>query len=304
MKMTGEERIEVPRGRVWEALNDAEVLRRCIPGCLSLEREAADKLRAVVEVKVGPIGVRFNSTVTLSDIDPTRSYRLTIEGQGGTIGSAKSDIRVRLAEDSNGTLLSYDVEASIGGRLAQLGRALIDATAKQFATRFFKSFGEIVRETSERVLDVDGAQSPQGAARTGAAFTGSARTAAKPTAAARTASASAASGSTAYGSTASASTAVFESSLSRNSVAWLLAVVVAALIGFLVGRGEHGAGTGAGGSDWMGLGMGLLLLVVAAASFEYGRRTAAAQVVLDAAVLRRLIDAVKCDAAKSDAGKP
>src|SRR5579862_6676080 len=101
MKMTGEERIEVPRVRAWEALNDPEVLRRCIPGCLSLETEAADRLRAVVEVKAGPIGARFNSTVMLADIDPQRSYKLTIEGQGGTVGSAKSEIRVRLSDGTN-----------------------------------------------------------------------------------------------------------------------------------------------------------------------------------------------------------
>ena len=116
MRMTGEERIAVPRARAWEALNDPEVLRQCIPGCLSLEKEAADTLRALVEVKVGPIGARFNSVVTLSDIDAPHSYVLTAVGQGGTVGSAKSTIRVRLAEDPNGTLLAYEVDATVGGR--------------------------------------------------------------------------------------------------------------------------------------------------------------------------------------------
>lgn len=255
MKMTGEERIEVPRLRVWEALNDPEVLRRCIPGCLSLEKETADRLRAVMEVKVGPIGARFNSTVTLADIDPQRSYKLTVEGQGGTVGSAKSDIRVRLSDEAHGTLLSYEVEATIGGRLAQLGGGLIDATAKQFATRFFKRFGELACEPAEAVSAARRPEVPQASANSAPSSTGASR-----------------------GPAAS----------SRMPVAWLLAIVVAALVGFLVGRSQ-----GNGGSDWMGLAIGLLLLGVAAAAYEAGRRAATPQIVLDAKLLQRLLEADK-----------
>lgn len=253
--MTGEERIEVPRVRAWEALNDPEVLRRCIPGCLSLEREAPDRLRAVVEVKVGPIGARFNSSVVLSDIDPQRSYKLTIEGQGGTVGSAKSDIRVRLSDAAGGSMLAYEVEATIGGRLAQLGGGLIDATAKQFATRFFKRFGEVVGESTQAAPAAQVSESAR------ASILG-----------------------------APSSTATFPGPANSvgTSVAWLLAVVVAALVGFLVGRGQ-----GSGASDWMGLAIGLLLLVVAAASFQAGRRAATAQIVVDEAVLRRLLSSSK-----------
>lgn len=199
MKMTGEERIEVPRVRAWEALNDPDVLRRCIPGCLSLEREAADRLRAVVEVKVGPVGARFNSSIALSDIDPQRSYKLTVEGQGGTVGSAKSEIRVRLSDVDAGSLLAYEVEASIGGRLAQLGGGLIDATAKQFATRFFKRFGEIVHESTQ-------AAGPDARVPEAARGPSSNRAPRSP-------------------------------APSHNiPVAWLLAVILAGLVGFLVGR--------------------------------------------------------------------
>lgn len=250
MKMTGEERIEVPRVRVWEALNDPEVLRRCIPGCLSLEKEAADRLRAIVEVKVGPIGARFNSTVMLADIDPQRSYKLTIEGQGGTVGSAKSDIRVRLSDQGNGTLLSYEVEATIGGRLAQLGGGLIDATAKQFATRFFKRFGELAGDTGEAIPVTKIPEGPQASADSAP----SRRPAVSP----------------------------------RMPVAWLLAVVVAALVGFLIGRSQ-----GSGGSDWMGLAIGLLLLLVAAAAYVAGRGAATPQIVLDAKLLQRLLEGGK-----------
>ena len=134
MKMTGEERIAAPRSRVWDALNDPDVLKQCIPGCQSIEREAADRMRAVVEIKIGPIGARFNSVVAISDSNPPQSYTLTAEGQGGTVGSAKSIIKVRMAENGGATVLSYEVDAQVGGRLAQLGGSLIDATAKQLAT--------------------------------------------------------------------------------------------------------------------------------------------------------------------------
>jgi carbon monoxide dehydrogenase subunit G len=144
MEMKGEQRIAAPRARVWEALNDPEVLRQCIPGCQSLEKEGGDRLKAVVEIKIGPIGARFAGAVTISDAVPPESYRISGEGQGGTVGTAKGGARVHLAEDGGSTLLSYEVEAQVGGRLAQLGGPIIDATAKQLAGRFFSKFGEIV----------------------------------------------------------------------------------------------------------------------------------------------------------------
>jgi carbon monoxide dehydrogenase subunit G len=144
MKMTGEQRIAASRQRVWEGLNDPAVLRQCIPGCQSLEREPDGRLRATVEVKIGPIGARFTGAVTLSDIDAANGYRITGEGQGGTVGHARGGARVKLADDGAGTLLSYDVDAEVGGRLAQLGGPLIDATAKQLAAKFFKTFDTVV----------------------------------------------------------------------------------------------------------------------------------------------------------------
>lgn len=242
MRMTGEQRIAAPRSRVWEALNDPDVLRQCIPGCQSLERETADMLRATVEVKIGPIGARFNSTIAVSDSNPPQGYTITGEGQGGTVGSAKSSIKVRLAESDAGTLLSYEVDAQVGGRLAQLGGPLIDATAKQFAGKFFKRFGEIVGGAAQ-------------VAPAGAGLAPAPLLAAAPP------------------------------SSGGFPVAWILALAVAALAGFLVGRGQGDAG----GSDWMGLAIGLMVVIVAAAGFEFGRRTAAPQVVIDAASLQRLL---------------
>jgi carbon monoxide dehydrogenase subunit G len=255
--MTGEERIAAPRARVWEALNDPEALRQCIPGCQSLDRETADRLRAVVEVKIGPIGARFNCLITLSDIQPAHSYVLIAEGQGGTVGSAKSNIRVRLADDPNGTLLSYEVDAQVGGRLAQLGGPLIDATAKQLAGKFFKRFSEVIIGGPPQIAA--GASAPE-APQTLPSGT--------PVPAAPWLAAS---------STRRDSSGAFP-------IAWILALVVAALVGFLVGRGQS-----TGGSDWMGLAIGLLVVIVAAAGFEFGRRTAAPQIILDEALLGRLV---------------
>ena len=137
MDMSGSQRIEAPRDRVWAALNDPEVLRQCIPGCQSLERDGEDRLRAEIAVKIGPIGARFAGTVTLSDIDAPNGYRISGEGQGGTVGHARGGAKVTLADDGRATRLSYAVEAEVGGRLAQLGGPIIDATAKQLAGQFF-----------------------------------------------------------------------------------------------------------------------------------------------------------------------
>lgn len=145
MQMTGEERIAAPRAQVWAALNDPAVLRQCIPGCETLEADGPDRLKATVAVKIGPIGARFAGAVTLSEIDAPNGYRINGEGQGGTVGTARGGARVRLADaPGGGTLLSYEVEAEVAGRLAQLGGPLIDATARQLAAAFFRKFGAVV----------------------------------------------------------------------------------------------------------------------------------------------------------------
>lgn len=144
MRMTGEERIAAPRDAVWQALNDPAVLRQCIPGCQSLERDGEDRLRAEIAVKIGPIGARFAGTVTLSEIDAPNGYRISGEGQCGTVGHARGGAKVTLAADGLATRLSYAVEAEVGGRLAQLGGPIIDATAKQLAGQFFRNFNAVV----------------------------------------------------------------------------------------------------------------------------------------------------------------
>ena len=140
MDMSGERRIPAPRQKVWEALNDTEILKACIPGCESLEKVGENDLKARAGLKIGPITAKFTGMVTLSDIDPPNGYTITGEGQGGVAGFAKGGARVKLTDDGDATLLTYDVKAQVGGKIAQLGARLIDATAKQLSDQFFDRF--------------------------------------------------------------------------------------------------------------------------------------------------------------------
>jgi hypothetical protein len=144
MDMTGERRIAAPRQAVWDALNDTTTLKASIPGCESLEKTDDTHMKAVAAVKLGPISARFNGAVTLSDIDAPNSYTITGEGQGGVAGFAKGGAKVFLSDDADATLLKYEVNAQVGGKLAQLGARLIDATAKQMAEQFFTKFSDEV----------------------------------------------------------------------------------------------------------------------------------------------------------------
>jgi carbon monoxide dehydrogenase subunit G len=148
MDMTGERRIPAPRQTVWEALNNPEVLKVSIPGCESLEKLEGDQMKATASIKVGPISARFNGKVQLTDIDPPNGYRISGEGQGGVAGFAKGGANVTLTDDGADTLLSYQVNAQVGGKLAQLGGRLIDATAKQMADAFFDRFSAQVQAMS------------------------------------------------------------------------------------------------------------------------------------------------------------
>ena len=140
MTMTGEIELAAPRQRFWEKLNDPAVLKACIPGCEELERSDDQGFRAVARMKVGPVSARFRGKVTLSDLDPPNGYKISGEGEGGVAGFAKGGARVDLVEREGGTLLSYHVDAQIGGKLAQLGQRLINGTAKKMADEFFANF--------------------------------------------------------------------------------------------------------------------------------------------------------------------
>ena len=151
MDMTGEERIAASREAVWAALNDVEVLKQSIPGCESLEKQSDTEMTAKVKLQIGPVSARFSGKVTLSEIDPPNGYRIAGEGSGGAAGFAKGSAVVRLAEDGDGTILRYEAKADVGGKLAQLGGRLIDASAKRLAGEFFGKFGDVVGPVPEQV---------------------------------------------------------------------------------------------------------------------------------------------------------
>jgi hypothetical protein len=144
MDMTGEYRIAAPRDKVWQSLNDPAILQQCIPGCEALEKISDTELDGKVKAKVGPVSARFGGKVTLSDLDPPNSYKISGEGTGGAAGFAKGGAAVDLRDDNGATVLSYKVEANVGGKLAQIGSRLIDATARQMAENFFSKFAQVV----------------------------------------------------------------------------------------------------------------------------------------------------------------
>jgi len=241
MQLVGEQLIEAPSQRVWEALNDPEILAASLPGHQHLEKQADDRFIATVDIKVGPIGARMKGSVTLTDLNPPNSYTLVLEGNGGIAGSMKGNAKVRLDDVDGGTRIFYDVDALVEGRMAQLGGPIIDATAKHFTSKFFTSFGEIVsgKKAVEPVPAKVAAPAAVGAPAPAGGF----------------------------------------------PIAWILAMVIAAGCGFLFGHSP-----GVTDTAWAGLAMGMLLIVVAFTAFEYGRRLAAPVVMLDSALLRRLIE--------------
>ncbi len=156
MEMNGEYRIAAPRSRVWAALNDPDVLRESIPGCKDLTKTSDTEMDAVVEAKVGVVRATFKGSVTLSELNPPASYRISGEGKGGVAGFARGGADVSLEEDGpDATILRYTASGQVGGKLAQVGARLIDATAKQMADQFFGKFAEKVGgpPPEEGVLD-------------------------------------------------------------------------------------------------------------------------------------------------------
>ncbi len=152
MEMSGEYRIPAPRETVWTALNDAQVLRSTIPGAESVDKIADDEFEAVARAKVGPVSARFKGKVKLSDIDPPNGYTITGEGNGGAAGFAKGSAQVRLADDNGVTVLTYKVNAQIGGKLAQIGQRFIDSTASKLADEFFGNFSAALGGTKVETL--------------------------------------------------------------------------------------------------------------------------------------------------------
>ena len=142
MKMNGEFRVPTDRETVWRALNDPEVLKECLPGCQEIEKTSDTEMSATLAIKVGPVKATFKGGVTLSDLDPPNGYTLSGQGQGGTAGFASGEAKVSLVEEDGATVVQYDVDAKVGGKLAQIGSRLIDSTAKKLAKQFFDSLAE------------------------------------------------------------------------------------------------------------------------------------------------------------------
>jgi carbon monoxide dehydrogenase subunit G len=144
MTMNGEVQLAAPIQTVWEKLNDTETLKACIPGCEQLDKTGENEMSAVATVKIGPVKAKFKGKVTLSDLDPPNGYKISGQGDGGVAGFAKGGATVKLTPKDGGTLLSYDVDAQIGGKLAQLGQRLVNGAAKKVADDFFENFAKAV----------------------------------------------------------------------------------------------------------------------------------------------------------------
>lgn len=236
MQMSGEQRVAAPRQKVWEALNDPEVLRQSIPGCQSLEKQGDDRFEAVAEVKIGPIGARFKGNVQLSDLDAPNGYTITGSGNGGVAGNARGGAKVRLSDTGDGgTLVSYTVDAEVGGRMAQLGGPIIDATAKNLAGKFFAKFGDVVSN--------------------GGTVPASAAAAVPPPAPG---------GPEVASSTVPAVVTGVGAAPAASIWGWVIALVVAVLSGFVLGR-NHVHGT-------VAVAVLVLLIVATVAGYEAGRR--------------------------------
>lgn len=146
MTMAGTVTLPASRERVWNALNDPEVLKSSIPGCQDLAKTSDTSFSATAKVSVGPVKATFKGNVNLSDIDPPNGYTISGEGAGGIAGFAKGGAKVRLSDaDEGGTLLNYDVEAQVGGKIAQLGGRLINGVAKKYADEFFANFAKALQ---------------------------------------------------------------------------------------------------------------------------------------------------------------
>ena len=155
MELNGSRIIAADRATVWARLNDAETLKACIPGCEDLTGSPDDGFEAVVKQKVGPVKATFKGKVTLSDIVEGESYRISGEGSGGVAGFAKGGAAVRLADVDEGTELTYDADAQIGGKLAQLGSRLITGFARKMADQFFERFQAEVEGPEANEADTD-----------------------------------------------------------------------------------------------------------------------------------------------------
>ena len=150
--MTGEQLITASQQDVWEALNDPDVLKACVPGCESITLVNPNEYQVLMTARVGPVSAKFRGRLSLSDIKPPTSYSLAFEGQGGAAGFAKGGAQVKLVPEGDQTRLIYDVKANVGGKLAQIGSRLVDAAAKKVADEFFKNFNDRMSASEDETV--------------------------------------------------------------------------------------------------------------------------------------------------------
>ena len=144
MEMTGEQLIPASQRDTWNALNDPEMLKACIPGCESIEKVSDTESQVLMTARIGPVAAKFKGKLTLSDVNEPHSYSIAFDGQGGVAGFGKGSAQVRLTTEGEHTKLSYAVKATVGGKLAQIGSRLVDAAAKKIADDFFSNFNDKV----------------------------------------------------------------------------------------------------------------------------------------------------------------
>lgn len=142
MDMQGSRRLSVTQQQAWDALNDPAVLKACIPGCESVESSGDNTYAIVNAIRVGPVAAKFKGSIQLTDIVAPDRYTLNFEGKGGAAGFGKGSARVALAPQDGGCELTYTANATVGGKIAQVGQRLIDGVAKSMAESFFKRFDE------------------------------------------------------------------------------------------------------------------------------------------------------------------
>jgi carbon monoxide dehydrogenase subunit G len=140
MEMSGEQLIPATQKQTWDALNDPEILKACVPGCESIEKTGEDQYEVRMTARIGPVSAKFKGKLALSDLNPPNSYSIAFEGQGGVAGFGKGGAQVQLAPEGHDTKLTYQVKANVGGKLAQIGSRLVDAAAKKLSEEFFNAF--------------------------------------------------------------------------------------------------------------------------------------------------------------------
>ncbi len=140
MEMSGEQSIPATQQQTWDALNDPEILKACVPGCESIEKSGENEYVVLMTARIGPVSAKFKGKLALADLNPPNSYAIAFEGQGGVAGFGKGGAQVQLSPDGNNTKLAYQVKANVGGKLAQIGSRLVDAAAKKLSEEFFNAF--------------------------------------------------------------------------------------------------------------------------------------------------------------------